>query len=333
MDMQTVIEELRRRGRNMVALDTPQKQDLADVGADFAAGFIPVLAQAQALRDFERSRRAQDPAGMAMASAGLIPFGKLLTAALRRSNPVISQIDVYHGTPHRFPATEANPLGEFDASKIGTGEGAQAYGHGIYFAESPKVAKTYTQEGMQVGPVFGDVQFHPEVEKEIRNLSEIAIKNKNQEAEWVFDELLIGDFSPDILRQMAKTKTTLEGNEFDKKKVEQALETAKTVANKSFGSLYKADLPDEMIDRMLDYDKPINEQNSAVLDALEKAGINTQSTALAGPMAQGQEAHLAKHGIPGIKYLDAGSRDNRSGTRNFVVFPGEEKKVKILERK
>jgi hypothetical protein len=44
-------------------------------------------------------------------------------------------------------------------------------------------------------------------------------------------------------------------------------------------------------------------------------------------------AYLRSIGIPGIKYLDAGSRgQGGSGTRNFVVFPGEEKKVKILER-
>jgi hypothetical protein len=36
--------------------------------------------------------------------------------------------------------------------------------------------------------------------------------------------------------------------------------------------------------------------------------------------------------IPGVKYLDQGSRDSGKGTRNFVVFPGEEKKVKILKR-
>ena len=28
-------------------------------------------------------------------------------------------------------------------SKIGTGEGAQAYGHGLYMADSPKVAEEY----------------------------------------------------------------------------------------------------------------------------------------------------------------------------------------------
>jgi len=43
---------------------------------------------------------------------------------------------------------------------------------------------------------------------------------------------------------------------------------------------------------------------------------------------------LRELGIPGIKYLDAGSRGaGGSGTRNFVVFPGEEDKLKILERK
>jgi hypothetical protein len=49
-----------------------------------------------------------------------------------------------------------------------------------------------------------------------------------------------------------------------------------------------------------------------------------------------QEAseRLRQAGIMGIKYLDAGSRgQGGSGTRNFVVFPGEEKKVRILERK
>jgi hypothetical protein len=43
---------------------------------------------------------------------------------------------------------------------------------------------------------------------------------------------------------------------------------------------------------------------------------------------------LQEAGIPGVRYFDAGSRggDSATGTRNFVVFPGEEKKVKILRR-
>jgi hypothetical protein len=54
-------------------------------------------------------------------------------------------------------------------------------------------------------------------------------------------------------------------------------------------------------------------------------------------MGEGNKAaaseYLKSKGIPGIRYLDAGSRgQGGSGTRNFVVFPGEEKKVKILKR-
>ena len=42
---------------------------------------------------------------------------------------------LFHGTPHKF--------NKFDLSAIGTGEGAQAFGHGLYFAENPGVAGQY----------------------------------------------------------------------------------------------------------------------------------------------------------------------------------------------
>src|SRR3990167_5273654 len=47
-------------------------------------------------------------------------------------------IRAYHGSPHDFD--------KFDMSRIGTGEGAQAYGHGLYFAENPRVAKQYRDD-------------------------------------------------------------------------------------------------------------------------------------------------------------------------------------------
>ena len=39
----------------------------------------------------------------------------------------------YHGSPHKFD--------KFQLDKIGTGEGAQAYGHGLYFADAPDVGQ------------------------------------------------------------------------------------------------------------------------------------------------------------------------------------------------
>ena len=44
-------------------------------------------------------------------------------------------IDAYHGSPHLFD--------KFDSSKIGTGEGAQAYSHGLYAAQREGVARNY----------------------------------------------------------------------------------------------------------------------------------------------------------------------------------------------
>jgi hypothetical protein len=44
-------------------------------------------------------------------------------------------IRAYHGSPHDFD--------RFSMDKIGTGEGAQAYGHGLYFAENEGVARGY----------------------------------------------------------------------------------------------------------------------------------------------------------------------------------------------
>jgi GNAT superfamily N-acetyltransferase len=62
--------------------------------------------------------------------------------AYDRLNPLRPQaaepdypIRAFHGSPHSFD--------RFSLDKIGTGEGAQAYGHGLYFAESEDVARSY----------------------------------------------------------------------------------------------------------------------------------------------------------------------------------------------
>jgi hypothetical protein len=41
---------------------------------------------------------------------------------------------------------------------------------------------------------------------------------------------------------------------------------------------------------------------------------------------------LRDAGIPGIRYLDGGSRGAGQGSSNFVVFPGQESLLNILER-
>jgi hypothetical protein len=289
------------KAKRLTSLDQPKESDAVDMALEMGGSFIPGVGQALAARDFERARRADDEAGMAMAAASALPVGRLI-GALKGFDPVMREIDVYHGSPHRFE--------EFDASKIGTGEGAQAYGHGIYLAESPAVAKSYVSAG-------GSRSTKPDVYA----ADIVGMMGGEQKALAHLKSIM-----------PKKGETTFSGE--SPELIEQAIKNIESGAYKAQqGGLYTADLPDEMVDRMLDYDLPIDQQSPYVLAALDRAGINTQSTALAGPMAQGQERHLAKFGIPGIKYLDEGSRGkSATKTRNFVVFPGEEKKVKILKR-
>ena len=204
---------------------------------------------------------------------------------------------VWHGSPHKFD--------RFDSSKIGTGEGAQAYGHGLYVAEDPRVAQSYKDA---LGAGRGD-----------RDEDTIA--------------RLLDAYNGDAAKASAELDRRAQYANIPggKERLRGLAEQVRSGVDPR-GSLYKVDLPDEAIAKMLDYDKPINQQSLYVRNALERAGINFESSALAGPMAIGQEAHLQKHGIPGIRYLDGGSRSAGQGSSNFVVFPGNEGLLSILER-
>ena len=97
---------------------------------------------------------------------------------------------------------------------------------------------------------------------------------------------------------------------------------------------------------MLDWDKPISQQSKEVQQAIK------DYDALGGkgvyhPDATGQQIYnrigesanlkdaaetLRWSGIPGIRYLDGGSRGAGAGSSNYVVFPGNEGLLSILER-
>jgi hypothetical protein len=254
---------------------------------------------------------------------------------------------VYHGSPHIFE--------KFDASKIGTGEGAQAYGHGLYVAESPDVA-----EGYKKTLAYKAFDLAPEAEKRGIKMS--------AGARGEFLRQVQNDAPPEVLARRLQN-ANISAREIPLDKLTDMFDAYKKQGG---GSLYTVDLPDEHIERMLDWDKPLSEQPESVRKAFEsisngptygplknKAPIldpnDKYTTAGEAYRALAQElnggsairrgstaidksdllasAYLRELGIPGIKYLDAGSRDGGKGTRNFVIFPGEEHNLKILERK
>lgn len=243
-------------------------------------------------------------------------------------------ITVYHGSPHKFD--------KFDSSKIGTGEGAQAYGHGLYLAENPAVANSYKTAG-QVAYANSRVQ-----ELAMRAF-DVSGGDKKKALDWLYKRA----------KELPKDQSALRQTYYD------AMNNYDSVL--ASGALYKVDLPDDWLPKMLDWDKPLSQQPEAVREivsdtaktraaqdavkgsrTLQLSDIKrdtqgnpvadqTGGQALSYLMAKrydGDPAAIAEQlrqaGIPGIRYLDGGSRGAGQGTSNYVVFPGMEQYLKIL---
>ena len=257
-----------------------------------------------------------------MELTGMAPVGGLIGAT------------VYHGSPHKFS--------KFDMSKIGTGEGAQAYGHGLYFAENPAVARSYRdklaendfkidgklikENSVQYGLAdmidrHGSIDKAKEfIEKDIARLSK-----SYQEHGWdVFKDSL--NTQKNLLDNISKFDSDMRRLQIEKQ-----------------GAFYKVDIPDEAIPKMLDWDKPLSEQGAEVQNILSKnykiepytadglspnldgAGIYK---ALMGFEGMPPSDKLKQLGIPGIRYLDGNSRGT-GGTSNYVLF--DDTMPRILE--
>lgn len=165
--------DLRGRFERATSLD-PQEQDMADIAVETAAGFVPGVGQALAARDVERARRANDPAGMAMASMGAIPGGRL-AGLLKRYDPVMARIDAYHGTADDFDV--------FDPKMGGRATGAESAKQATWFVDKPEVARGYAVYAAEDAPVARQL-------KEADRLERIA-QRSNKKADWdKYDEAL-----------------------------------------------------------------------------------------------------------------------------------------------
>jgi hypothetical protein len=260
-----------------------------------------------------------------------------------------SPITTWHGSPHTFPPTANNPLGEFDPMKVGTGEGAQAYGVGAgYLAESKDLATGYRgrlstnylgSKGEQIpsGEVWANAK------DAVKQASNMHPDRARAIASHIQDYVDSGSKAEDYFK------------EFD---VPASLRPAYQAAIDKFsgitpnpGNLYKVDLPDEHVAKMLDWDKPMNRQHPSVQSALAKldpdlyhptgneyspdeVGAEIYLRMANSPLAKNQSDAsevMRNAGITGIRYLDAASRDAAGkGTSNFVVF--DPKHMNILER-
>ena len=259
-----------------------------------------------------------------MAAAPMAPNAR----GLLSNNPnVTNAIKAYHGSPHSFD--------KFSMDKIGTGEGAQAYGHGLYFAEAEDVAKKYRDDlsgwssaGAErtLEAVGGDVdRAIMETQQKLNRLLERNETGAFKGAERNFN----------MQRQIQEDKIT-------------QLKGYKDTGTFNAGSMYEVNINANPED-FLDYDAPLTDQTGKVaeyisnyealtgqpiLEALpdrELTGKDLYTSLVGKDMRQSKtdnynksapnaSNYLFSEGVPGIKYKDAGSRGTDAATQNFVVF-------------
>jgi hypothetical protein len=291
----------------------------------------------------EAIQRSADIAGLMTLGSGAVPAGR---------NEMRMGIKAYHGSPHDFD--------RFDMSKIGTGEGAQAYGHGLYFAEKEGIARSYRDA--LTGPRPQDSFAYDTILGMAKAGSSPAEKTAAQYLAMYGDEL----GALQNLKGMSKASSRgMFGPEIADaaKWLEDAI---RKVPTHNPGRMYEVNL-NTTPDRLLDWDAPLAQQPkemvNIVRDALkregylrpndngprqlqsaisswrmERGGISdtpmqallSGNRSLLGPDQVAVSQTLKEAGIPGIKYLDAGSRAAGDGSRNYVMF--DDKLVQILRK-
>ncbi len=233
-------------------------------------------------------------------------------------------IRAFHGSPHSFE--------RFSADKIGTGEGAQAYGHGLYTAESEGVARGYRDAlaGFKLAfPNKGAEELFAALPASHQTLIQSRLQNgaKPAEIKTMLESLADGakrhaDYFTETGRRSADYGA--DGG-FSAADAAGKLAAMRPIKSVSAGHMYEVNI-NANPEHFLDWDKPLSEQSKHVQEALAKTPwgkdyLKTSFKAgqIAPRTAEGAE-ELRAAGIPGVRYLDAGSRAEGAGTSNHVVF-------------
>lgn len=295
--------EIRQHGAMVVA--RPDARDVFEMGEDQVARD---LRGKDSYLDYDRIATAEP--GDWFSTETVRPSGFLtgdrltnyLTKQGLMEKPNFNPIRAYHGSPHDFD--------KFDLSKIGTGEGAQSYGHGLYFAENPIVAEEYKRQLS-------------------RNKTNFSSANKKDAEQWLaeaggdkdlaikrLDQFLLDTEDQSLRNRISDAANILRGKDFTP------------------GRMYEVNIHADP-NKFLDWDAPLSGQHETVQKAItdeykratlwpvRASDLNEQTTAkeLRSILNyQHNTKKLFESGIPGIKYLDQGSRGSGQGTRNYVVF-------------
>jgi hypothetical protein len=246
-------------------------------------------------------------------------------------------IKAYHGSPHDFD--------KFSLDAIGTGEGVQAYGHGMYFTDTEDIAKGYRNNltadvnspaQRLLGQHNGDI--------------DAAVRAAQTEA----DRLRGLNLTPESGAATRDQKVARQEENI------QALLRFKNEGSFNPGRMYEVNI-NASPDDLLDWDKPLSQQSEKVRGALSSVdykdpgsgwSIKDYAETIGAAGSSDKTKHLLNDrsinktgsdilnmlgtytgkgdpvasnvlreaGIPGIRYLDGNSRNAGQGSYNYVIF-------------
>ncbi|MDR2696031.1 MAG: hypothetical protein LBC79_06590, partial [Deltaproteobacteria bacterium] len=179
------------------------------------------------------------------------------------NDPHILYQPAFHGSPYHFD--------KFTLDHIGTGEGAQAYGWGLYFAGERKVAEWY-RKNLQ------------DRSKPIFEIDGFQYRFNGQE--WIGIDEHGEAFYPDYPEVHALNALRFDHPDEAAQKLREAGEDKAArlieegmITEKEPGQLYKVNIPEN--DELLDWDKPLSEQPERVRKVLEENLVSIEQEASA----------------------------------------------------
>jgi hypothetical protein len=246
---------------------------------------------------------------------------EMLKIAADHEPRIAESFDAWHGSPH--------DVERFDSSRIGTGEGAQTYGHGLYFAENEKVATQYARSTSgrdfirKAQELYSEHDSPSDAHAAIVESKDFTTGQKRLLLALEKDDWLGFDYP-----HQAVSAALSDPNG---KNWEMSPETLDAI--KHVGNMYRVRINAHQ-DHFLDWDKPLGEHPEPVRSKLRAAGFDDAQTGKdiyhslvkyrpdqgGGTTSAGMRisdldatpesasGRLSATGIHGIKYLDQGSR-------------------------
>jgi hypothetical protein len=312
-----------------------------------------------------RSRFAQfkDPSSdniLAGSAATAVGASSLIGSQDADASPVkavVNKIKGYHGSPHDFD--------KFSTDNIGTGEGAQAYGRGLYFAERKGTAESYRDS-----LTARDAEYEDWIGRQYKNAENQGDYGRME----MYERAMMHDLPKDFRETAADLDYDEDYRDLANQVADEIESFTKVDGTKpNFGKMYEVDI-DASDTTLLDYDVKLKDQPTEVQEKIFKAfnddlksTVTKDDEKLVGELFENDELDellqgmpsikeqlldsngaqimgrikandpvvqskvLESAGIKGIKYADAQTRFSPKGkTHNYVIF--DDKLIEISRK-